>query len=304
MLAGCGNDDKPTPAPTASPTEAPTPTPSTSAPSPTPTYAKVSDLSENKTFASACLIGSPGSINLTYLDEKPNISYEAGTQTWTFHEVDADNGFTPADRLNPAAPMHRKTVTTPSGSATETLFFNSIAVNPPEYVASSGILRDGIGWQNAYACISGSPTLTSDMPALNELAYSGVNLTGSGAVLPIDAALSNVQIDPTISSFEASLDGASGKILITMALKARNSFDFTGTGPVTDLGTFTGTVEIDASQQRFDGDLHSDKWSDGSLTVSGWFFGPQATEMAFNFFLNGSTGMERLQGTGKVFAKR
>ncbi|MFC4256035.1 hypothetical protein GRI97_12100 [Altererythrobacter xixiisoli] len=308
ILASCGNDDKPTPAPTPPPAGAPTPTPSTPRPSPTPTYVKVSDLTADRTFASACAIPSLGSSSppfFTSLSGKPNLSYSATTKSWTFHETDLDNIFIESDKVNPQHLFFRKPLTPVAGSFSESFSFGYTGANTTEYVTPADFIRSfASGGQRVYSCLAGSPTQASDMPIRNESAYSAVNLVGGGSILEPGAQILNLRFDPTISTFAATFDAAAGQLRITLDIKARNSFDFNQTGPITDIGIFTGSVEVDTANQRFEGYLKNDEFGDHAVSLSGWFFGPQAAEMGFNFASSASNGLKSIGVSGKMLAKR
>ena len=130
-------------------------------------------------------------------------------------------------------------------------------------------------------CGYGVPTLLTDRPSA-AATYASNFVPGALAVIENIGA--GPRSDYAISSTKVTMttNPANGQIRVTIELKGRLRTGSTTATTDTDLGTFTGEVSIDGTEQSFDDRLR-DTGSNPAGQFAGWFFGPQGREAVVSF---------------------
>ena len=258
---------------------------------PPPTYSAL-PLSQAATFAtitSKVSISGPATGSGTVAFEAAGtasssnavtVGYDPATQTYTLTDGAISQTFGPADGLTPAGGSYSKS------SDYLTIYSNVTAPLPATALVqltylSYGFWSHGLntaGEKRQTWFLFGYPTLASDMPRTGTATYSakvaggfmnGIDATGRGG--------SQLSVMGT-ATFSADFGAGS----VTTGLNLIHS-DLGSEFPV---GTFSGTGNITSATGQFSGSFTSTD-SPFSGTFNGGFFGPQAKEMGYGFFLSG-----------------
>ena len=260
---------------------------------PPPTYSKLANLSGNQTFQAATIHyfgpGQSSNFSSQKYGSGVTISYTASSDSYTLTAPDGTTDIVSSSGSSP--PVH---VTPPPGTK---IFYGpagafSIATPSVNGVALSYVaIADWEHMQNAiqseYFGVYGVPTVASDMPKSGTATYqTSIN----GGVFPGNVSPYSLQSQST-ATFSANF--ANGTVATTLNLVGTASFSPSNL----NLGSFSGTGTIDAGGPGFSGTLASAASNPytGSGAFSGAFFGPQATEMGYAWYLSG--GNFTAQGT-------
>lgn len=264
MLSGCGDGGV-----------ASTPPP-TSTPPPGASYTKIVDMSGDRTLQSGGVQYNSAQSGFTNgapvsFGSGPTIAYSAATDSYTLRASDGTVAtFTPVDVVNPTPPgaalQYRKTV----GSTTDVFTIvvpQSGTVTLSYLLVGSWIHSDATG-STIRLGVAGSPTIASDMPRSGTATYSG----GTGGTAVMNNA--GQSLSPS-STMTFSTNFGTGAVTTSLNLaSAANNF-----------GTFNGTGTVSSSGPGFSGTLSG---ANGGGLFSGAFFGPQALEMGYSWYLTGN----------------
>ena len=269
---------------------------------PPPTYTKLADLQGNRTFQSAGIrltVGNnqPFSFSSQKLGTGVRIDYTASSDSYTLTAPDGTTDTFSSSTSTPPPGL----ITPP---ADQTILYNSagssFAVAAPS-VNGVALSYTAVGaWSHiqnntlsAYVAVSGVPTIASDMPRSGTATYQ-TSIAGSA----FDG--SSVQVlDHTASTATFSANFGAGTVATTLHLVGEApspSFISAGTPSAPDFGSYSGSGTIAAASPGFSGTLASTASSPvvANGEFSGAFFGPQAKEMGFGWYVNG--GLLNAQG--------
>jgi len=254
---------------------------------PPPTYTKLADLTGNRTFQSAgvhyTLAGiQPSAFSVQKYGAGVTIAYNASNDSYT---LTAPDGTTET--------FSSATNTPPPGYVpppNSLVFFNSMggvfgfqpaSVNGValSYTALGAWLHSQNGL-DVYAAVAGVPTIASDMPRNGTANYQTSIL---GGVYTGDPNSYELTSD---SSATFSANFGAGTVATTLHLVgAQNNL------PPVDFGSYTGSGTIASASPGFSGTLASTSpnpiMPNGEF--SGVFFGPQAKEMGYSWYLSGAS---------------
>lgn len=283
---GSGSTNNPAPAPT------PTPTPSI-------TYQKYTELTGNQDFQSGCaglynaseLIFHQGFGYYPTIPSSLVQNYDAASSTWTVEGqepfgVEFSYQFGPAD-LHPSSTDQLQRYERVDGNGFNTrysIYARDFGGTYAEYVRSSRLFArplDG-GALNDIYCVFGVPTDLDDSYPTSSFDYPAISLGGTAFVR---GGAANGQYDLTESVVTLNVNPNTGEVKPTMQLVGRL---FTPSGLAderTQLGTYTGTAEVDGTMVGFSSYLESSDRAYGISQFGGWFFGPQGKEVGFVFSL-------------------
>jgi hypothetical protein len=271
---------------------------------PPPTYTKLADLTGNRTFQSA---GAHLTIaNGQFTDHSiqkygagVTIAYNASSDSYTLTAPDgATDTFSGSSSPPPGyTPAPNQIALSNSTGAGGTFVLTVPSVNgiALSYTAQGSWNHFGNNVLSAYFGVSGVPTIAGDMPRNGTATYQ---TSVAGLAVRTDGAYN---LDTT-SSGTFSADFGAGTVATTLHLagvpsSATPFLPGPGAQPSADFGSYTGTGTIASGSPGFSGTLAST----GSSSVvangefAGAFFGPQAKEMGYGFYV-ASTGFSA-QGT-------
>jgi len=261
-LAGCGEGG-------VASTPTPTPTPSAS-------YTKIADMAGDRTLQSGGIqynSAQSGFSNGTAVafGNGPTIAYTAASDSYKLTAGDGTTStFTPADVVNPtpagATLQYRKV----SGATTDvfTIIVPQGGSVTLSYLLVGSWIRSDASGATIRLGVAGSPTLASDMPRTGSATYAG----GTGGTAVMNNA--GQSLSPTsTATFSANFASNS----VTTALNLSSA--------ATNFGTYNGTGTISSTGPGFSGSLSG---TNGSGLFSGGFFGPQALEMGYSWYLTGN----------------
>jgi hypothetical protein len=257
---------------------------------PAPTYTKLANLSGNQTFQSAGISFTvANSQPFGYSSQKYGsgvvIAYTASSDSFT---LTAPDGTT--DTFSSTAPPPPGFSPPPN---TVVLFgsLSTFSITAPvvngvalSYTAIGNWNRIQNGVQTLYFAVSGVPTIVSDMPRSGTATYQ--TSVGGTAFALGGSTPRSLQANST-ATFSANF--GAGTVATTLNL--------VGAGlnqPPVDFGSYSGTGTITSGGPGFSGTLASAASNPISATgeFSGAFFGPQASEMGFGWYLTGGIGAQ------------
>ena len=277
-LSACGGDSvssTPPPPPT------PTPTP------PPPTYIKLVDITGDRTFQTGGIqydIDGSGAFSngsVVNFSSGTTVAYTAATDTYT---LTAPGGattasFAPVNALpiNPSQPNAQQWRVV-NGTTTDILTL--IVPSSSGGVPLSYMIIGSWGHQTPTGTtyrlsVGGSPTVATDMPKTGTANYSLA--IGGGA----KAGTTNYNLGGGNSTATFSANFGTGQITTALNLAGVPN----GGTAITQFGTFNGTGTVTSSGPGFTGTLTG---TNANGIFSGAFFGPQALEMGFTYFLSGT----------------
>jgi hypothetical protein len=273
MLAGCGGGGSSGPVNS-------TPTP------PGASYTKVADMTGNRTYQTA---GVQYNVNTA----APGISGGVGqnfgsgvtvayTETAGTYQLTAPDGTTVTVGLPDRQPgstdtnaTYQKTTGTTQDRINLVIPTSSSITLSYMVVGTWGRVDTATGLGVTRIAVGGSPTLASDVPRTGSANYT-IGIGGSAA---LNGVIHNL---PGNSTGTFSANFGSNTVQTTLNLGGTPI----GGGAVQSFGAFSGSGTISSSGPGFSGTLT------GTLAnglYSGAFFGPQAAEVGFGYYLNGAT---------------
>jgi hypothetical protein len=271
---------------------------------PAPTYTKLADLTGNRSFKSAGIrltVGSnqPFSFSSQKYGAGVRIDYTASSDSYT---LTAPDGTT--DTFSSSTNTPPPGLTTPPSD--QTILYNSagssFAIAAPSvngvalsYTAVGAWSRIQNNVLSAYVAVSGVPTVASDMPRTGTATYQ-TSIAGS-----VFESGSAQVLDTAASSATFSANFGAGTVATTLHLVGRApspTFASAGTPSSPDFGSYSGSGTIASGSPGFSGTLASTASSAvvANGEFSGAFFGPQAKEMGYGWYVNGGV----LNGQGVV----
>lgn len=258
-------------------------------PPPPASYVKIADMTGDRTYQTAGLTYtsdaagfSNGSGNA--FGSGVTISYNAAADAYT---VTAPGGspsqtFGPAD-FQPQNPATSVRYVKADGTTTETL---TLSPSPQLSYALFGSWVQVTGpTATVRLAVGGSPTLAADVPKTGSATFT---IPGFGGSANANGAVYSLAGNTT-GTFSANF--GAGTVATTINLGGTQG----GGSPVTNLGSFTGTGTITSGGPGFAGTLTG---ASANGIFNGAFFGPQAAEMAYSFYLNGANFSAVGQGGG------
>ena len=319
MLASCGGGDGgSSPPPTGGGGGTPTPSP-TPSPSPTPALPTFATLTGDQAFATAC--GGTNGANVV--------------QAQGFGRAATGNTLISLD-FNDAADTWRVTGTSLTGEPFDTTFRPQDIDAASAFTNFTDYLRDpGTGFRNrlllgdkpitgltreyvrqfvhvvrptatsvpsTYFCTYGIPTpLTSTLPS-SAVTYTSFRVVGQGI---IQGGAQGGAYDLGESTITLTANPTNGQVATQLALTGRLQTPTGLSETRVDLGTFSGTAQIDGSTQNYFAVLQGNRAITGPASFGGWFFGPQGIEAGYGFTVQAAqpTG-EPLLIAGTITARR
>lgn len=275
-------------------TSAPVPTPT---PTPTASYTKLADMNGDRTFQTAGIQYNAGpGINFTQPQSLAFgsgivLGYTAASDTYTLTAPGgATASFAPQDVVtNPQPPAGSLRWQRTNGTFVDSFQLTTPIINgvPLSYMAFGTWAHIDTTTNNAVVRLGygGSPTLASDMPRSGTANYA---VAAGGAL----AQGSNTYTLNGNSSATFSANFAANSVSTSLTLAG--TLQPNGT-TVTSFGTYSGTGTIS-------GNGISGAISGGSMTgnFSGAFFGPQALEFGFAWYMGGTIGGTATNAVGGV----
>lgn len=256
-----------------------------STPTPPASYTKIAEMSGDRTFQTAgtqYTVSNAGFTNGSTFafGGGVTVAYSAGTDSYKLTAPDGSTvTFTPANVATPPFPNSQQW-SKPNGTGQDTLLLIVPTVNgvPLSYtiVGNWGHADTSTGPTVFRLAVGGAPTLASDMPRTGSATYSaaaGGSAFQSGALYSLNGN--------TSATFSANFASSSVTTALTLGGTAQPN------GAVTQFGTFNGTGTISSSGPGFTGTLSGANGVTGAF--SGAFFGPQALEMGYDWFMSGGT---------------
>lgn len=252
---------------------------------PAPTYTKLANLSGDQTFQSAGIHftfvnGAQRGYSSQKFGSGVVIAYNAANNSYTLTAPDGTTDTfssatgTPPPSVNsqPNSGLHyygnrgSLSLTVPS--------VNGVALS---YIAVSDWNEIQNGVQSHYFGISGVPTIASDMPKNGTATYK-TSVVGN----VLSGLTPRFLQSSSTASFSANF--GSGTVSTTLNLVGGGVNQV----PV-DFGSYSGSGNITSGGPGFSGTLASVTGNPISVTgeFSGAFFGPQATEMGYAWYLTG-----------------
>jgi hypothetical protein len=265
-----------------------------STPTPTPaSYTKIADLSGDRTFQTAGVQYNTGAGGFTNgstqaLGSGVTVAYTASNDSYKLTAPDNSTAtFGPANVVtSPPPPANTMVWANNNGTSTDRL--NLIVPTTAQGVPLSYTLVGTWGHLNnpgnsgVYRiAVGGMPTLASDMPRMGSATYTvgvGGAAIQNGAAYTLDGNSS--------ATFTANFAANSVTTALNLAgTPVQPGTPFPGGTPATPFGSFTGTGMISSSGPGFTGTLTG---TGVTGVFSGAFFGPQALEMGYGWYLSGT----------------
>jgi len=261
-----------------------------------PTYTKLIDLSGNQTFQTGGVqynvspSGLSGGVSQAF-GSGVVVNYNAAADSYQLTASDGSTQtFAPADVSGQPAPNVIQFVKV-NGATRDQLTLTSPLNNGVSlsytlvgaWVRSNTSNNTGVG----RIALGGVPTVASDMPKTGTAIYNvgaGGSANSGGTVYTLSGN----------SGAGFSVNFATGAITTNLNLAGVPA---NGGGSVTQFGTFNGTGTIAANSPGFTGTLTG---TSANGLFSGAFFGPQALEMGYAWYLNGDS----FSGAGVVTGVR
>jgi len=267
---------------------------------PPPTYTKLADLQGNQTFQSAgmhfkSIIGDQFTDHsVQKYGAGVTIAYNAAADSYTLTAPDgttdtfSSSTSTPPSGYSPQ-PHQLALFKNDAVLGIETPLVNGVALN---YTALASWSHFNVNESSYYNAILGVPTIASDMPRSGTANYQ-TNVIGS-------AFLNSSSYDLSAASTATfSADFAAGTVATTLRLAGTpfTPTPMSAARPPVDFSSYSGTGTIAAGGPAFSGTLAHTPDNPIPLTgeFAGAFFGPQAKEMGYSFYLFSGGGLS-IQG--------
>lgn len=278
LLSGCGGDSGVTS-------------------TPAPTYTKLEDLSGNQTFQSAGIHysvanGETLGPSIQQYSDGVVIEYTASTDSFTVTAPDNTSLEFGATTGSPPPLFFPQPDTTTFFNGSDSFSIQVPTVNGValSYMTTGDWSHIENGVSSIYLSIFGVPTTADDMPRNGTATYQ-TSINGS--------ALDNFSTFYTLganSTATFSANFGTGTVSTTLNLIGITTVNPT---PV-DFGSYTGSGVIASGTPGFSGTLAPAAGNALSLTgeFSGAFFGPQAAEMGYAWYLGSGTGRSSFGAQG------
>lgn len=257
------------------------------APTPPPapaSYTKLVDMTGDRTFKTGGVSYNNDTNNVlsngTVLNSGSGVTvaYTASNDTYTLTAPGgATASFSPANVVNPQPAPNALQWRVVNGTSSDVLTLivpsNGSGV-PLSYTLIGAWNRYTPTGSTNYLAVGGSPTLVSDMPKTGTANYNmglGGNANSNGTIYNLNGN--------STATFSANF--GTGQITTALTLAGTPL----GGAGVTPLGIFNGTGTITSGGPGFSGTLTG---TPGNGIFSGAFFGPQALEVGFTYFISGT----------------
>ncbi|NBC37625.1 hypothetical protein GTZ99_13805 [Novosphingobium sp. FSY-8] len=274
---------------------------------PGPTYRTLSQLGGNQTFQSGGVgwtVGSGiiGQSNQTTqaFGQGVTIAYDAGADSYTLSAPSggATSVFTPA--MVDATQSTSGRMVWRNSATNEQLTIATAQVNGVNlsYTLTGLWLKPNSsgGTANVYMAVGGVPTLASDVPR-----SGSANYTTSVGGTHVDANGAYTLTGNSSATFSANF--AAGTVATTLSLNGTLLGGNAGAPSTVALGSFTGSGTIASGTSGFSGTLTPGANNTSGMTgaFSGGFFGPQAVEMAYGWYLRNTATSSSAAGAAAGF---
>jgi hypothetical protein len=206
------------------------------------------------------------------------VDYNAASDSYTLTSANGTvQTFAPANidntQVAPGTTVWDKT----SGNFRDLLILQNVTVGgvPLSYtlIGNWAHINQTTGNRDIQFAVGGVPTIASDMPKSGTASY---NVDGGGNVFSNGIGYNTT----TTSTFVFSANFGTGTLTTSLHLLGA----VPGGSAITDFGTANGTGSVTAGTSAFNGSLTMNN-NTGAFTGS--FFGPQASEMAYDWYLTG-----------------
>jgi C-lobe and N-lobe beta barrels of Tf-binding protein B len=281
QLSGCGGGGVTSTPPPPAPPPVPAPPPPPPPPFPLSATASYQSITGVSTYSISYFAGSPPqpttvqapTIEVKGRGDQPVISYSSATGTYSLQSPTLQVSLTSADRVATSDYAHAFSKTSGSVSDQVILYGNAFApapaVSPPVALtySSYGFWRHTDTAANLTTYMSflyGEPTGSANMPRTGTASFQG---TATGLVMEGGPTLPDQYSFAGTATLAA--DFAANTISTTLNLGG--------------LGTYSGNGTISADQ--FNGPLTSSYTNFTNGQFAGGFFGPNAAEAGYTFFL-------------------
>jgi hypothetical protein len=256
---------------------------------PPPTYTKLADLSGNQTFQSAGThfiptLGQPSGYSSQKYGSGVVIAYTASSDSYTLTAPDGTTATFSSSTNSPppnfTPPPNSVVLFNGTGSLSVTApVVNGVALS---YTAVGVWGHNQNGVQSVYFAVSGVPTIASDLPKSGTATYQ---TSVGGIAVTLGSSFPQSLHANSTATFSANFGAGTVATTLHLVLGGLNQ-------PPIDLGSYSGTGTITSGGPGFFGTLASMASNPISATgeFSGAFFGPQATEMGYAWYLTGGIG--------------
>lgn len=273
-----------------------TPTPPPPPPPPPPvTYTKLADLTGNQTFQSAGLKwdvdlsgAGQGFTNMAVQNfgAGPVLAYDATADSFTVTPTGgASSTFTQAHFVPSDSATGREVFEKSNGPVIERLQLivpssGTVSLSYASFAIYTRITNGNVPTFMGHAAVGGAPTVQRDVPTTGTANYT-MGIGGSA----FKSGVSHTLDGNSTATFAANFGAGTISTAITVAGRAGPPGNTTQ--PLINFGTATGSGTIASGGPAFNGAFQGT----GDITsgqFSGAFFGPQALEAAYEFFLQGT----------------
>jgi hypothetical protein len=254
-------------------------------------YTKLAEMTGDRTFQSGGIRAANSNGILTGQDSQAYgsgvvISYTAASGSYT---LTAPDGTTATFSSNSGTPPPPPPLTPPSPPNTQTFYSGSdrlILTSPTvsgvalsyTFLGEWTHTENGVG--QTYVAVAGVPTVAGDMPKSGTANYQ-TSIDGSAQRCSNCTTKYGLAPNST-ATFSANFGAGTVATTLNLVGTAGNQVPFA-------FGSYSGTGTNSSSGPRFSGRLTSDPSNPNSATgaFSGAFFGPQAKEMGYAWYLTG-----------------
>ncbi|GAA0335132.1 hypothetical protein GCM10009087_51850 [Sphingomonas oligophenolica] len=255
-----------------------------SAPPPPASYTKIADMTGDRSFQTAGIqydTSPAGFSNASSyaLGSGVTVAYTAANDTYRLTAPDGTSAtFDPSSAQQPTPGSNSQIWIKTVGTTRDqfTLTVPTVSGVPLSYTVLGiwGHIDTATNHAVFRLAVGGAPTLASDMPKSGTATYSvgvrgGAVPTGGGSAYTLNAN--------STATFSANF--GTGAISTSLALAGTPA---SGGSAVTSFGTFNGTGTIASNSPGFTGTLSG---TGATGLFSGAFFGPQASEMGYDWSL-------------------
>ena len=272
---------------------------------PPPTYVKYAAQTGNQTYQSTCAAnGSNGADFASPYGQGPALVYTASTDSYLVSGPGLNVSFGPAD-VDTTASAGTKVYRRVVNGLTERL-----SIVPPrvqgtalEYVASFSVAaRATSGAFLNYACLTGVPTVETDLPAGSNIPFARVAVSGVAYVTEGSSILSYSLNQGSTGTLAAN--ATNGTVTTTIDLSGLLLGPTGTSGTPVSFGTHIGSGTIDPPSRTVGGSFTATAGPQSANNFNGWAFGPQAAEGGLMFTMSRTEGAKRIRIIGSIVAFR
>ena len=262
-----------------------------STPPPAASYQTLSQLSGNQSFQTGGIhltstqTGAVSNLGASDFGTGTTVTYTAATDTYVLQAPDGTTAtFAPGNvTSSQAGAFVRYSSTSASGTDNLILAHPAIGGVSLSYtlIGNWNHIVGSTNQDTIQLAVGGIPTLASDVPRTGNASYTA-NVAGGGSLGPINQTASGQVTTSSTATFSANFAASSVSTSMTLV----------NADTLASIGSFNGTGPISSNGPGFGGTLSGTFTGGSSATGSfaGVFAGPQAAELAYGWFVNGTSG--------------